>query len=373
MKSRLLGVSLALVILLIASQPTMSTSSATSTPAPQDVDLTHLPLGDSKLSTSPRVGWIWPCQTDPSAGGAFRDGPWIHKDGTFDLTSKISVNGGVNWPEHHLDVTVQGDRRIISTNDLPDHATGIFPVGRTDAAYQYDRNPNHIATQNFQIVLPGNPTLADQPSCVPGAVGVLLTGSALFNALDGPGRDAVAHEIQDSCQGHPERTGSYHYHSLTNCLPDTTTPDGHSALMGYSLDGFGIYGRHGEGGKVLTSADLDECHGHTHEIEWDGNKIVMYHYHATWDFPYTIGCMRGTFQQAAVMAISGAPGGAAGGSQQGNSQPGNRPDLAAAAKKLGISEQKLRDTLGPPPPDFAAAAKKLGISEQKLRDALGVR
>ncbi|MBA3874020.1 MAG: hypothetical protein H0X30_33220, partial [Anaerolineae bacterium] len=51
---------------------------------------------------------------------------------------------------------------------------------------------------------------------------------------------------------------------------------------------------------------------------------------------------------------------------------GGRPNLAAAAAKLGISEQTLRDALGPPPPDLQAAAAKLGITVQALTDALGV-
>ena len=62
-----------------------------------------------------------------------------------------------------------------------------------------------------------------------------------------------------------------------------------------------------------------------------------------------------------------------------------RPDFAAAATKLGVSEQQLKDALGvpanppggdrnqrPPRPDFAAAATKLGVTEQQLKDALGV-
>ncbi|HAJ61709.1 MAG TPA: hypothetical protein DCP31_22720 [Cyanobacteria bacterium UBA8543] len=60
------------------------------------------------------------------------------------------------------------------------------------------------------------------------------------------------------------------------------------------MDGFGIYGHRGEGGKVLTNADLDACHGHTHPIEWDGKQVNLYHYHATWEYPYTVGCYRGT-------------------------------------------------------------------------------
>ncbi len=151
----------------------------------------------------------------------------------------------------------------------------------------------------------------------------------------------------------------------------------HSSLVGYSLDGFGIYGRYGEGGKILTSADLDECHGHTGIIDWDGQQVNMYHYHATWDFPYSVGCMRGTYNRKNVMTISGPPPGQwarqnhppIGGN---GNYPPPHPDLAIAAKKLGISEQQLHDALGPPPPNLGAAAKKLGISEQQLRDALGV-
>lgn len=34
--------------------------------------------------------------------------------------------------------------------------------------------------------------------------------------------------------------------------------------MGYALDGFGIFGPRSLGGKLVTNADLDECHGHSH-------------------------------------------------------------------------------------------------------------
>ena len=121
-----------------------------------------------------------------------------------------------------------------------------------------------------------------------GPIGVLRTGAVLFNALDAAGRDAVAHEIQDACFGHPGPNGAYHNHSLTPCLADAgiAETDGvHSPLAGYALDGFGIYGPRGAGGAVMETSDLDECHGHTHEIEWDGRRLSLYHYHATWSYP----------------------------------------------------------------------------------------
>src|SRR5690606_39007755 len=101
-----------------------------------------------------------------------------------------------------------------------------------------------------------------------------------------------AYHMLDDCWGHPHDNGLYHYHSVTTCLDDIWE-GGHSKLVGYAFDGFGIYGHYGEEGQVLTNADLDECHGHTHEIEWDGEMRSMYHYHATWEFPYAIGCYRG--------------------------------------------------------------------------------
>ena len=53
---------------------------------------------------------------------------------------------------------------------------------------------------------------------------------------------------------------------------------------------------------------------------------------------------------------------------------GAMPDLAAAAKKLGITETQLKDAFNNTmPPDFTAAAKKLGITEASLKAALGVK
>jgi hypothetical protein len=120
---------------------------------------------------------------------------------------------------------------------------------------------------------------------------------------------------------------------------------------------------------LLTSADLDECHGHTHAIPWNGKMVVMYHYHATWDFPYTVGCLRGAYSMATMLKISGAGQGPGGGGEGGQ---GPAPDLAAAAARLGVSQDALMQALGPPPPDLAAAAAKLGVSEPALKAALGV-
>lgn len=346
-----------------------------------EIDLHNLPLGDGHVSTSPVVGSVWSCQTRfTSNAGAFTDGPWIKADGTYDFTAKPTVSGSVNWPSQFT-IQLNGESRSIKGNDLPNHPTGQYPIASSDAAYQYDRNPNTIKAQTIQIDLPTNPSLAAQPSCLSGGpIGVLTSGAYFFNALDAPGRDAVAHELQDGCQGHPEQSGSYHYHNLSSCIPDPGT--GHSALLGYALDGFGIYGYRGEDGHDLTNADLDACHGHTHAIDWDSRKIVMYHYHATHEYPYTVGCFMGTpvLQQRGPQGDNGNTNGVPPPNGQEPNTPSDNgqnsfchPNLSQVATTLNVSEETLRNALGEPGPngpDLESAAAKLGISVEVLQNAI---
>lgn len=256
------------------------------------LDPTKLPLGDGKFSSSPKVGFVFSCNTKFRPGiGAFSDGAWIKSDGTFDATAKAVVDGNVNWKNHKFEMTLETDSRKITGNNLPNHVTGTFPIATTDDAFAYDRNPNRITEQRLGFNLPASPKIAARASCLGmGPVGVLLSGSWLFNALDEGGRDAVAHETQDACEGHPEQRGAYHYHGVSGCVLKQI---GGSGLVGYALDGFGIFGLKNENGKPLTNADLDQCHGHSGEILWNGKKVLMYHYHATLEFPYTIGCFKG--------------------------------------------------------------------------------
>lgn len=282
-----------------------------------DVDLTRLELGDGKYSTSPQMGYVYSCMTQFNGGGATGTGNWMNGDGTWDATKKAVVDGSVTWPSS-FNISLQGDQRVFAGNDLPDHPTGNFPVDPSDDAYAVDRNPNSIREQSVSFSVPANPTAAAQPNCVGGEVGIMLSGVVIFSAFDAEGRDAVAHEVQDSCDGHPQVSGFYHYHSLSDCIEDTST-SGHSSLVGYAFDGYGIYGYYGEDGSEVTNKDLDQCHGHTHMIEWDGQMVEMYHYHATHEFPYVVGCFHGT---PSVRGLSNGEGQGGGqGQPEGQTQP----------------------------------------------------
>jgi hypothetical protein len=260
-------------------------------------NLHSLPISNGNITTAgPRANYVFVCTMGPlneGRRGAQHAGSWIHNDGTFDASAKPQVEGNVDWQDHKLTIAVHGDKRSIYTNDLPDVSTGVFPIEPGTEAYKYDTNPNSIQVQNLKVAVSAQPMAADKPSCLPpgGPIGILLTGAELYNSLDAGGRNAVAYEIQDHCWGHPQRNGSYHYHSLTPCM-DLGDKNGTSPLLGYALDGFGIYGPY-ENGKLLTNKDLDECHGKTSAILWEGTTVVMYHYVANFEYPFTLGCYQG--------------------------------------------------------------------------------
>jgi hypothetical protein len=377
-----------------------------------------LPLGDGKLSNAPQVGYLWVCRQQKGGGGAWRDGDWIQGNVWYP-SRKIFVQGDVPWPNAKLTVSVENGARVVRGNDLPKHNTGVYPVQQNDPAFQYDRNPNTIREQDVMFYLPLNPEEGQYPSCTGGAVGFSLSGSWIFNAIDGEGRDAVAHEIQDKCSGHPEIKGQYHYHGPSPCMKDASgARNMHSDLVGYAFDGFGIYGLKGEGGKKLRNADLDACHGHKHKVMWDGAEKDIYHYHMTPEYPYSVGCFKGNWvnynaewssqgmqqtggQQMQTQQMMQGQTGAGRMQQRGSQQPqyqqqqggcayygcsannaqtmqqqGNQQQqsnpllvLQGAAQILGVNAETLRQAVGGPPPDFNQAAKVLGIPADTIHAA----
>jgi YHYH protein len=285
------GRALAVVALLAAAAPLAFAAGRTT---PSATDVTRLPLGDGRVSASAKRGYVYACRQGPGRpGGAPHAGPWIHGS-TFDLTEKAVVDGRVRW-SGKVRFAVRTRRLVISGNGLPRSSpTGRFPIAPSDDAYAYDRNPNAIEPQTVSVSLPARPRVAATPSCVPmGMIGIAVNGVALFNALDDANRDAVAHETQDVCEGHPQMRGIYHYHSIPPCLTGTTVK-GQEKLVGYALDGFPIFGPRSENGKLLTNAALDTCHGHVGWVTLRGKRVRIYHYHATLEYPYTLGCFRGT-------------------------------------------------------------------------------
>lgn len=291
-----------------------------------------VPLGDGKYTTaSAKKGYIYMCHVPPSGKGAQADGPWIHGS-TWNFKEKQRVSGSVSWPQAVFSNIVSGITRILKGNDLPSHTTGTFPIPRTDAVSHYDGNPNSISAQSLSVSLPVAPTYSGTPHCMPtGEAGTMLTGARLFNGLDAELRDAPAHEAQDSCDGHPQESGEYHYHSLSDCIRDTSI----AHVIGYADDGFPITGPTVAPQKYLTTSDLDACHGIVSEVtDEKGKTYATYHYVMTYDYPYSISCFHGK------PAVTSPTDGGHGGSQQ---SAQSTPAQGAPASQQGSLPQQAID------------------------------
>jgi hypothetical protein len=219
-------------------------------------------------------------------------------------------------PKHPFDKNVQvtftNDLMIVRSDGIPTHQTGDFP--NRD-------NPNRILKQDYTFKIPLKPRVADHPTPTPmGPIGVAINGIPFYNERNREGQDAVKLEVFDSCCGHPDPMGRYHYHKYPVCVksPFKSEAGKHSPLIGYAFDGFPIYGPNDVDGRPPTN--LDECNGHA-----DAER--GYHYHVTAGPPYIIGMYRGVVEPGNLERPRGGPppGGGPKGKRPPPSNGGPRP------------------------------------------------
>lgn len=74
----------------------------------------------------------------------------------------------------------------------------------------------------------------------------------------------------DDCGGHVNLASGYHYHAATGCSKEIAQTDGHAPMIGYAMDGFGIFARLDPTG--AEPLNLDTCRGHSDDVRG-------YHYH----------------------------------------------------------------------------------------------
>ena len=259
----------------------------------QGPDCTKLRLGDDYLTTdAPAIGHLYSCTgKNPNAPGSIENKiTWIDfADKTWNFLKKLWLPQGTFSPvTGTYTETISGDNRQISVNNLPvDGKIGDWPMTKYAKLTEIDPNPGIPTSGSFSFSYSDNPSEAPSPTCVSlGAIGVTKNGVIIYNAADGRGEDAVAREVLDGFGGHPARS-DYHYHFIPERLDNESLSGGHSGIVGYINDGFPIYGYKGEGGSEMSNDDLDLCHGHKH-------GTLGYHYHATLEYPYTVGCYMGT-------------------------------------------------------------------------------
>ena len=268
-------------------------------------------------------------------------GRWYLKEGKPNVYYYRDADKFVDLFSNHIgdsnqdgipDLRISHDEHflLIDTQNLPNHPTAKFPNSG---------NPNSIRAQNFHFKLPLAPRPSDVITTVPmGEIGVAINGVVFFNPFEMGGMNAIAGYSEvwfDSCCGHPQQSGVYHYHKYPTCVKTPFPDDGkaHSPIIAFAWDGYPVYGPYVAAGmmaKDLTGDNaLDVCNG-----RFDPDR--GYHYHVTpGKFPYLIGGYAGVVERSNNRGLPRAGTGALIDNATGESSEG----AAIASVKPGTAER----------------------------------
>ncbi len=205
---------------------------------------------------------------DADAGGIWiRDGEVYDVDGPF-VKNIAEFYDDPDWKLYRDD----GSVRVTDTREAFEAAA------RPDVDPRYynhvvEGRPEWFGRHENTYVIPVNPVYQLRPTRLRrGAAAVAFNGvkfdpPAPLHAILG------AHTIApfDDAGGHINPHEGYHYHAATGHTKEVAQSDGHAPMIGYALDGFGLYAYLDEEGQASTG--MDECGGHF-------DAIRGYHYHA---------------------------------------------------------------------------------------------
>jgi hypothetical protein len=303
--------------------------------------------------------------------------------GTSTAVSTIAAVKSAKW-NPTVKLTYSSKSIIMQPTGIPNHARDAFyAVPKAGVVVPDATTANIIAdptkAQAYKFTIPTTPKYSAKVSSTSlGSIGVMISGAVLYNPFEGDGKTVamannftvtnsagITASFVDKCAGHPTPDiGAYHYHGLPNCVTakvDKVSKPSH--IIGFALDGFPIYGDRDNKGKQVTAKNLDQCNGVNNATPEFPKGIYHYVLLGTADARSSIACFHGEVDTSQIQAMPAMGGG---------QMP--MPDIAAAAMKLGITEDALKAAFGTTmPPDIAAAAKKLGVTEAVLLDALGIQ
>ena len=266
-----------------------------------------------------------------------------------------------------VSIDVEGTKRTILTNEIPEHVVGGFPN---------ESNPNTISSQEASYLVDVNPSFASEttylgkngPNYLFGitAKGIPLDPVAAEPWTDGEtgesnwewNLEAANNDLGLDCNlAHVQPTGAYHYHGVSeeSDMVASLEPDDRGLyFVGWAADGFPIYYKYGlaegvaselassyqlksgerEGdgisapGKQYTGifvgdyeyveglGDLDECNGF---MDSNGDYIYI----LTDTFPWIPRCFKGHPDES--FALGGGNGGGGAGMLPQNRGPQGGP------------------------------------------------
>ncbi len=177
--------------------------------------------------------------------------------------------------EGNTDIYLDGSNVVIETNGLPNHTTVYWGIGEDLYIDEpdVDLTPSIIPNYNGEATLrvPQSPELAStSTSTNMGAIGIAISGAAIFNDQEGNGALNEAAASLDYTGGHIG-PAEYHYH-----LEPTAWSEDDENLIGILADGFFIYGRKCNSTGTYPT-DLDASGGHISTTQH--TTEAEYHYH----------------------------------------------------------------------------------------------
>jgi len=212
---------------------------------------------------------------DATQGGIWlQNGNVYNVDGAFIQNLSTFYNNNT-WQMYNVSTGV-----IKKTLTQADCAAAANPnVGVAYQNYCVECLPSYVTGMTQTYVFPVTPVKLSSSTSFgmgPGAAGPSVRGVA-FNGVrfDAPAPvnailSAYTLAPFDDAGGHINLAAGYHYHAATGLTKNIDPCDGHALMIGYALDGHGIYAHVNKDGS--QPAGLDACFGH-----YDNAR--GYHYH----------------------------------------------------------------------------------------------
>ena len=219
------------------------------------------------------------CPTNISDGAA-AGGIWLKDGNVYDVDGAFIKNLATFFSDPSWMMYKSSTGEVIRTKTQAECQAAANPsVGAEYKNFCVECLPSYIANLTQTYYLPVSPvklTNSIQFGMGPQSSGPSLRGIA-FNGVrfDAPAPVSIilaAYTLApfDDAGGHINLGAGYHYHAANGKSKEIDQTDGHAPMIGYAIDGHGLYARlDTKGGE---STDLDECRGHS-------DTVRGYHYH----------------------------------------------------------------------------------------------
>lgn len=209
-----------------------------------------------------------------------KGGIWLEGGNVYDVDGAFIKNLSTFYKNTAWQMYNASTGAITKTLTQADCAAAANPnVGAEYKNYCVECLPSYVSTITRTIYIPVTPVKLTSPisfgngpgSSGPGIRGLAFNG-VIFDAPAPVNAILGAYTLApfDDAGGHINLAAGYHYHAATGMSKKITQADGHAAMIGYALDGFGIYERLSAAGTEYT--DLDASRGHS-------DNTRGYHYH----------------------------------------------------------------------------------------------